>query len=76
MNFATNSNYPNGGRGSSSNKIEGTIAQAWATGVNIVKLEKYSYPGVTNLADPAVSEFVRTTKIRHDLPATTALRTA
>ena len=68
--------YPNGGRGSASNKIESTIAQAWATGVNIVKLEKYSYPGVTNLADPAVSEFVRTTKIRHDLPATTALRTA
>ena len=38
LNFATNTNYPNGGRGSSSNKIEGTVANSWNIGADVVKI--------------------------------------
>ena len=60
LNFATNTNYPNGGRGSSSNKIEGTVAQAWNVGAEIVKIKKYE----------------ETTTLMQDIPATRALRAA
>ena len=60
LNFATNSNYPNGGRGSSSNKIEGTVAQAWNIGADVVKINKYAL----------------TTTLLHDIPATRAARAA
>ena len=60
LNFATNTNYPNGGRGSSSNKIEGTVAQAWNVGAEIVKIRKYE----------------STTTLMQDIPATRAARAA
>ena len=60
LNFATNSNYPNGGRGSSSNKIEGTVAQAWTVGSDVVKINKYAI----------------TTTLMHDIPATRSAREA
>ena len=46
---SSNVNYPTGGRG-----VEGTTAQAFQAGTNVVKLEKYE----------------RTTTLLHDLPAT------
>ena len=60
LNFATNTNYPNGGRGSSSNKIEGTVANAWNVGAEIVKIRKYT----------------STTTLMQDIPATRATRAA
>jgi len=35
-----NTTYPNGGRGTTANKVEGTVAQVWTTGSNFVKLNK------------------------------------
>ena len=46
---ATNAQYPSGGRG-----LEGTAAQAFSIGANVVKLDKYD----------------RTTTLLHDVPAT------
>ena len=58
LNFATNTSYPNGGRGSASNKIESTVAQSWTVGSEVVKLNKYAM----------------TTTLLHDIPATRAAR--
>ena len=58
LNFATNTTYPNGGRGSSSNKIEGTVAQSWNVGAEVVKIRKYE----------------STTTLMHDIPATRSAR--
>ena len=46
---ATNAQYPSGGRG-----LEGTTAQAFSIGANVVKIDKYD----------------RTTTLLHDVPAT------
>ena len=42
--FSTNSNYPNGGRGSSSNKVEGTVANSCNTGAEAVSYTHLTLP--------------------------------
>ena len=69
--LTSNSTYTNGGRGTASNKIEGTVAQTWGSGSTIVKLANLVPDTQTG-----TTTHVQTTTLLRDIPATQALRAA
>ena len=75
--FTSNSTYTNGGRGSSSNKIEGTVAQTWSSGTSFVRLANLVPDTAAKDANGiAITTHVQTTTLLRDIPAATSTRAA
>ena len=69
--FTSNSTYTNGGRGSASNKIEGTVAQTWSSGTSFVR-----FANLVPDTQTGTTTHVQTTTLLRDIPAGTSTRAA